>query len=472
MTDLPAGWTWTTVGEVCDINSRNFDEVPGDDDLVSKVPMAAVEAESGLLDPSKLVAYGSVKGKSLTPFQEDDVLFAKVTPCMENGKIALARDLYGGRAVGSTELFALRSWGAIEPKYLMYFLLQGRIRKVAEWAMTGAVGLRRVPRPFLSSLQIPLPPLAEQRRIVAELDDYVGRIRAQVSSLRSALDRAVSFKDQIISTWMVGLSEQFHEELSAADVDDGILPILLPGWEWKRLGEVAEVVGGITKDSKKQGDPSFIEVPYLRVANVQRGLLNLTDIATIRVARRKADQLRLRAGDVLLNEGGDRDKLGRGWVWEGQIDNCIHQNHVFRARVHSGIVHPKIIAWHANGFGKAWCERNGKQTTNLASISLNRIKKLPVPIPPRDFDQESMVREVESRAGIVQRGMSGIESALSQAQKLRSELFILAFSGQLVPQDPADESASIMLERITRVRPTAKRRRHSMTNVAQAEVGL
>ena len=159
MTDLPIGWAWVTVGEVCDINPRFFDDVPGDDELISKVPMAAVEAESGRLDPSELVEYGSVKGKSLTPFQENDVLFAKVTPCMENGKIALARDLHGGRAVGSTELFALRSRGAVVPSYLMYFLLQKSVRKEAERAMTGAVGLRRVPRNFLSSIPIPLPPL-------------------------------------------------------------------------------------------------------------------------------------------------------------------------------------------------------------------------------------------------------------------------------------------------------------------------
>ncbi|MGH8931455.1 MAG: hypothetical protein ACRDZO_12725 [Egibacteraceae bacterium] len=88
-------------------------------------------------------------------------------------------------------------------------------------------------------------------------------------------------------------------------------------WPWTTLGEIAELKGGVTKDSKRQHDHSFVEVPYLRVANVQRGCLDLREVATIRVAPEKAKLLRLQYGDVLLNEGGDRDKLGRGWVWQG-----------------------------------------------------------------------------------------------------------------------------------------------------------
>lgn len=434
MMDLPAGWNWATVGELCEINPRRFDDMPADADIISKVPMAAVETESGRLDASELVEYSSVKGKSLTQFQENDVLFAKVTPCMENGKIALAHGLHGGRAVGSTELFALRSRGAIEPQYLMHYLLQSSVRQRAAHAMTGAVGLRRVPRGFLAALRIPLPPLPEQRRIISAIEDRIRRIEIQCNSLRSILARVSSMQEQITPTWVVGRHAETYGSLTPADVDDGILPELRPGWEWRRLGEIAEVVGGVTKDSKKQSDPSFVEVPYLRVANVQRGVLDLDNVSTIRVPESKAAQLFLQPGDVLLNEGGDRDKLGRGWVWEGQIENCIHQNHVFRARIHSHLVHPKIIAWHANGFGKAWCERNGKQTTNLASISLKKIRQLPVPVPPADCDQTAVVGEVEGRAEVLLRGIAGIESALSQGEMLKSRVLQLAFSGHLTQQ--------------------------------------
>ncbi|WP_433179905.1 restriction endonuclease subunit S [Actinoallomurus sp. CA-150999] len=452
MTELPAGWTWATVGELCAINPRNFTTTPRDDDLISKVPMAAVEAESGHLNGSQLVRYGDVKKKSLTPFEENDVLFAKVTPCMENGKIALAAGLKGGRAVGSTELFALRSFGAIEPKYLMYFLIQPSVRKAAERAMTGAVGLRRVPRSHLESLRIPLPSINEQRRIVEVLEDHLARLGIALAGLNSSINRLSRFRGQITAlagTGGLSLTSGRHDGyIKDGGLDDGQLPKIAKGWQWKRLGEIAEVVGGVTKDSKKQFDPTYIDVPYLRVANVQRGRIVLDEVSHIRVPRSKLDHLRLQFGDVLLNEGGDRDKLGRGWIWENQIQDCIHQNHIFRARVHESAIHPKLLAWHTNSFGKIWCDRNAKQTVNLASISLKKIKMLPVPVPPEGFDQERLIAEVESQLAATSQVEEALESAIRQGERLRMKILETAFSGNLIPQDPADEPVSALLDRI------------------------
>lgn len=172
---------------------------------------------------------------------------------------------------------------------------------------------------------------------------------------------------------------------------------LLPipsSWAWTTLGEIADVVGGVTKDSKKQADPAFRRVPYLRVANVQRGYLDLREITKIRVPESTVAKLRLQPGDVLLNEGGDRDKLGRGWVWDGQIPDCIHQNHVFRARLAEGSLHPKLLAWYANETARSWFEQNASQSVNLASISLSTIKRLPLPLPPRE-EQERIIAALE-----------------------------------------------------------------------------
>lgn len=160
------------------------------------------------------------------------------------------------------------------------------------------------------------------------------------------------------------------------------------------LGEIAEVVGGVTKDTKKQSDPTLPEVPYLRVANVQRGYLDLREITKIRVPESTVTKLRLLPGDVLLNEGGDRDKLGRGWVWEGQIPNCIHQNHVFRARLPMEAVLPKFLAWYINDPARQWFDQHAAQSVNLASISLSTIKQLPVPLPPLD-EQDRIVAALD-----------------------------------------------------------------------------
>ena len=180
-------------------------------------------------------------------------------------------------------------------------------------------------------------------------------------------------------------------------------------WIWTTLGEIADVVGGVTKDSKKQSDPNLPQVPYLRVANVQRGYLDLREIAKIRVPESTATKLRLHPGDVLLNEGGDRDKLGRGWIWQGQIPNCIHQNHVFRARL-AGTLHPKLLAWYANALARDWFDQNASQSVNLASISLSTIKRLPVPLPPAG-EQRRIVAALEDHLSHLDSAALSIQTA-------------------------------------------------------------
>lgn len=166
-------------------------------------------------------------------------------------------------------------------------------------------------------------------------------------------------------------------------------------WPTEPLGTICEIVSGITKDSKKQGD-DYREVPYLRVANVQRLQLNLSEVKTIPAKESTIASYRLEPGDILLNEGGDRDKLGRGWIWQGQISECIHQNHVFRARIRDGKAIPKWIAYYANtNEARAYFLESGKQTTNLASISKKNLSALPVPLPPFHV-QEILVAEIDT----------------------------------------------------------------------------
>jgi type I restriction enzyme S subunit len=126
-----------------------------------------------------------------------------------------------------------------------------------------------------------------------------------------------------------------------------------------------------------------IEVPYLRVANVLRGALDLSNVKVIRIDRNWLPQYRLMNGDILFNEGGDKDKLGRGWIWEGQIENCVHQNHVFRARLlDRKLVDARFVSYWGNTFGRQFFLEHATQTTNLASINRSVLGKLPIPVPP------------------------------------------------------------------------------------------
>jgi type I restriction enzyme, S subunit len=312
-----------------------------------------------------------------------------------------------------------------------------------------------------------LPPLREQRRIVTALEDHLSRLDAGTSTLRATTRRLDRARDHAIVAGCTGSLFRMDDVGAPpppnAGLHDGPLPHIPQHWRWARLHEVADVVGGLTKDSKKQADlSSEEEVPYLRVANVQRGRIDLSTVTTIRATKGKIEQLALRPGDVLLNEGGDRDKLARGWIWEGQLPLCVHQNHVFRARVRDAVLDPKILAWHANSFGKAWAEANGKQSVNLASISLSKIRLLPVPVPPK-AEQPTIVEMIEEHLDALDRLMISVSIAEHRAEQLRRSLLAEAFAGRLVPRDPNDEPASVLLERIRAERaaqskPTRTRR--------------
>ena len=239
--------------------------------------------------------------------------------------------------------------------------------------------------------------------------------------------------------------------------------------DWTTLGAIADIVGGITKDAKRQSDPSFVEVPYLRVANVQRGYLDLDVVTTIRVPVDKSRKLRLEPGDVLFNEGGDRDKLGRGWVWQGQITDCIHQNHVFRARLHERMFEPKFVSMHGNTFGRSWFEQMGKQTTNLASLNLKTLKSFPVPNLSID-EQRHRLADIEQRVSLIEALDVAVKHAQRRSEQLRSSILAAAFSGTFVPQDPTDEPASILLERIAAARAASNGHGAPMTRTRRTKV--
>ena len=322
-----------------------------------------------------------------------------------------------------------------DPAFLLHYLrFQASTGRFVEHSR--GVGIHHLGRARLASWPVPVPTIDQQRRIVGFLEDHLSRIEVAERNLAAATRKLRMLREAAATQTLTGSTQL---ELSSHVIDpvgtaDGELRTLPSGWSWTRLGEVADVIGGVTKDSKKQGDPSYVEVPYLRVANVQRGRLELGDIARIRVAPAKANALRLEPGDVLLNEGGDRDKLARGWVWEGQLADCIHQNHVFRARITDPRLDPYFLSWVTNTFGGRWAERNGKQSVNLASISLSMIRKMPVIVPPLGEAERIAGRLRELQREFDRIGQS-IRVAEQRATSLRNAILSAAFSGHFKARD-------------------------------------
>ena len=260
----------------------------------------------------------------------------------------------------------------------------------------------------------PIAPLPEQRAIVSKIEQLFSDLDNGIENFKKAQTQLKRYRQSVLKTACEGKLVPTEAELARAqgrdyetgdvllarilkerrekwngkgkfkdpDVPDTSgLPELPTGWYWSRLDSLAALKGGITKDqNRKVADTR--KIPYLRVANVQRGYLDLSEIKEIEVQEFVISELLLKLGDILFNEGGDRDKLGRGCIWNGEIEECIHQNHVFRARIYSIDISNKIISWFGNSFGQGYFMKKGKQTTNLASINLTKLSAFPVPLLP------------------------------------------------------------------------------------------
>lgn len=325
--------------------------------------------------------------------------------------------------------------GAICGEYLYFYLCSQR-RSFAEAGKGGAQP--NISQGLIKDWSIPIAPVDEQKRIADKLD----AVLARVETCRDRLDRVPA----ILKRFRQAVLDQATSGELTADWRG----MLGRGFDWidVRLGQISDVQGGVTKDSKKQSLADE-DVPYLRVANVQRGYIDLAELKTIRIPTAKLETLLLRPGDVLFNEGGDIDKLGRGWVWEDQIPRCAFQNHVFRARLHDLRNQPKYISWWGNHRGLEYFLRSGKQTTNLASINKTMLCNLPILLPSPE-EQTEIVRRVESLFAWADRLEARITAARAQVDRLTPALLAKAFRGELVPQDPADEPAAELLVRLLR----------------------
>jgi type I restriction enzyme S subunit len=337
---------------------------------------------------------------------------------------------------------------------------------------------------------LPLFSLQEQCRIVEAIESYFTRLDDAVATLERVQRNLKRYRASVLKAAVEGrlvsteaeLARAEHREYEPASVllerilaerrrrwdaagrkgtcqepvapDVPNLPELPEGWCWATVDEVAEVQGGITKNQKRRSSGPMREVPYLRVANVQRGYLDLSGVTTIAATEAEIAELRLIPGDVLFNEGGDRDKLGRGWVWKGELVECIHQNHVFRARPVLPEIASRFLSWYGNTEGQRYFFDEGKQTTNLASINMTKLRRLPVPLPPAT-EQGRIVLAVEDTLSIVDAAGQTTAAAIRRCARLRQSILKWAFEGKLADQDPSDEPASMLLDRIKAERATA-----------------
>ncbi len=258
----------------------------------------------------------------------------------------------------------------------------------------------------LKNSPLPVPPPDEQRAIARFLEAIDRLTRRYISAQRRLIALLTEQKQALIQQ---AVTRGLNPDAPLKDSGIEWLGEIPAHWETIYLKHVATVQTGLTL-GKDYGSLSLEERPYLRVANVQDGFLDLSFITTIRVPQSEIVRCELQTGDILMTEGGDRDKLGRGYIWHGEISGCLHQNHIFAVRVNVDRLLPEyLILLMTSPYGRRYFELTAKQTTNLASTNTTKLKAFPLLLPS--------VEEQKRIAEYVAQQSSGLVSAITRTQR-------------------------------------------------------
>ena len=471
------GWTTATIGEVCLVNPRSFTEPLEEDWPISFVPMAAVEAGTGRVKLSQVRIYSDLSN-SYTRFSEGDVLFAKITPCMENGKIAIAKGLTNGCGCGSTEFHVLRPIKGVARAFLMFFLIRDEFRREARRHMTGTAGQLRVPVSYISEAPFALPPLPEQNRIVAEIEKQFARLDASVAALKRARANLKRYRASVLKTACEGRLVPTEADLARAEdrsyepsarllerilaerrtywesqkkrrgkykepvsQDRSFLPNLPEGWVWSSIGEIFGVYVGATP-KRARSDYWNGDIPWVSSGEVSFNKINTTREHITKIGLENTSVHLHPQGTVLLGMIGEGKTRGQVSILD--IPACNSQNSA-AIRVSQSGLPPQYVFYFL--WGQYDAIRRIGSGNNQPALNKSRVQEIPIPLPPL-AEQHRIVAEVGRRLSVIQQTQAAVEANLKRAQRLRQSILKQAFSGQLVPQDPDDEPASALLERI------------------------
>jgi type I restriction enzyme S subunit len=441
--ELPAGWCEVRLDDVAHFNPgvdktrfKPTDELPF-------VPMPAVEAETGMIDTSERRAFSKVKS-GFTAFATGDVLFAKITPCMENGKMAVVPPLPQGIGFGTTEFHVLRPTGALDRLYLYYFVSSAALRHEAQHRMTGAVGQKRVPKRFLEAKLFPLPPLAEQQRIVEKIQTLFAELDKGEEALREVQKLLARYRRSVLKAAVTG------DLIGNASTD----------WTPVVLGDLLE---DIRYGTAKKCRPDVEGTAVLRIPNVVGGEIDLTDLKFTDLNAKELEKLSLREGDILIvRSNGSANLVGRGAIVTSGSAGMAYAGYLIRLRLDHTRITPAFLHMVLSSPAvRARIERQAKSTSGVHNLNSAEVKAIAFDLPDLET-QAAVVEAVEEALSRIAHGEAWCAAELKRGAALRQSILKQAFSGKLVPQDPTDEPTEELLDRISaersaRSKPTRKK---------------
>ncbi len=280
-------------------------------------------------------------------------------------------------------------------------------------------------RELAYGLKLGFPTKKEQKRIAAYLDASCKAVDAAIDVKREQIENLDICRRSTITN---AVTRGVDRDVSLRPTGNVWMDKVPAGWDLVALKRVAEIQTGLTLGKVYEGP--LIERPYLRVANVQDGHLDLDEVSTIEVPASVAERVELRVNDVLMTEGGDLDKLGRGFLWNGEIEGCLHQNHIFAVRCLSHKLLPPFLTYLTSSqYGRDYFEATGKRTTNLASTNSTKVGMFPIPLPsPKE--QGKIVEFLDGQLAQLKEIRSNLESQIEVLASYRKSLIHECVTGK------------------------------------------
>lgn len=468
----PTGWEFVPLSQIADINPKLQNKSINPKLEVSFVPMKCVEELSGIIDLSNSRKYEEVK-KGYTYFANNDIIFAKITPCMENGKIAITKNLLNGTGFGSTEFHVIRLLHEDIPReFYFWYLIQDRFRNNAQHNMKGTAGQLRVPVSFIEESIIPVPPLNEQKRIVSKIEelsskldstfDLLSRTKLQLKSQKSSLlksaflgeltkDKRNNNSYDSVEQLMEKIKnirykqEMKLQKIPLPDEDEEHFHLIPDSWKWVRVGNICLKLQYGTSE-KANNDSSGI--PVLRMGNIIDGELNFEDLKYFSKDWGKKDEFLLKPGDVLFNRTNSAELVGKTALVENYHTSAVYASYLIRAKVASEIVLPQILSYYTNSiFGKMFIKSVVSQQVGQANVNGTKFAMMDIPLIPLK-EQVELVNKIETGISLIHNISREMDARLQNLLSLKSSILKQAFEGKLVAQDPNDEPAKVLLQKI------------------------
>ena len=484
--ELPIGWATTTMGEIATIVGGGTPKTSEPDNFEG--------GEIPWITPADLSGYGSksisrgarnitakgLKRSSARLLPAGAVLLSTRAPI---GYVAIASQPVATNQGFKSFVLA----NGLNSSFVYHYLLSAR--QLLD-SLGGGTTFKELSGADAATIPLPLPPPGEQHRIVAEIEKQFTRLDASAASLKRVHASLRRYRASVLKAACEGRLVPIEAELAKAEgrdyehasvllerilakrrarwesqenrrgkkykepvgPDTSDLPELPEGWVWATATQLGEVRLGRQRSPKRATGPHMR--PYLRAANVTWDGLDLSDVKEMDFSPREYEIYRLCRGDILLAEAsGSADEVGKPAIWADQIDGCCFQNTLIRVRAFPTVA--PYLYYHLLSDARTGALGRAARGVGIHHLGAQRTESWAVALPPL-AEQHRIVAEVDRRLSVMQQAETTVEASLTRAERLRQSILKQAFSGKLVPQDPNDEPASALLERIRAEREEAE----------------